>query len=287
MASALSRIMPENVEASPFPHVVLENALAPDLCARLLTEFPPPEVFTGGRPHASNEKFYLTAEGSRRAPDISAVWRAAIEDHLGRQTWRHLVRIFGRHLDREYPRFRELIGDPRRVRVGTRDIDRFAENEVLLDCKALYHTPVRDGVGIAERGPHLKNFRTLFLLYIYLRPPEDAVPGGDHAFYVPKAGTAVVLGPRQTLAFDRVDPVKIVPLRHNSLVLFMNTARSFQTNTPRAPSSHPMRGLHLSAYVRKPLFEVPLCPGEERVDFKEWAPPPKRSWLRRLVGVRA
>lgn len=285
MASILARIRPEQVEESPFPHVVIENAWDRQTCDRLLREFPPDEAFVDGRQPGSNEKFYLSAERSWRKPGIAPAWRRAIRDHLGTGTWRHLVRIFGRHLQREYPNFRSLIGDPLHLRVGTRDIDRFAENEVLLDAKALLHTPVT-GATVAERGPHLKNYRTLFLYYLYLRPPEDDVEGGDHAFYAPKPGAERALGPRQALEFESVDAVKIVPYRHNTMVLFMNTPRSFQTNTPRPASPFPMRGLHLSAYVRVPLFDVPLLPGVERVDFTEWAPPPKHRWTRRLFGLR-
>lgn len=270
MRSVLAQIQPDQVIDQPFPHVAIENALDGNLARQLVAEFPALEYIANGKELGSNRKLYLSAKRALHEGRAPKVWKDVIRAHAGQAEWRELVRIFRRQIDREYPDFRDRIGDPDALTVGTRDIETFAEADVLMDCKALAHTPVT-GDTKAERGPHLKNFRTLFLWYVYLRADHDDAAGADHTLYTPKPGVSPVLGPRQTLDLDQLDEARVIPFRHNTLVVFMNTPRSFQTNSPRAASPLPVMAVHVSAYIRERLFSVRMAQGVAPNDF---IPPP-------------
>lgn len=284
MRSLLAGISPDQVVESPFPHVVVENAMDAELCSRLIAEFPALELFTGGKSYPSNKKIYYTGARALKEGTLSKTWTDVVAAYIAPSHWNEIARIFQKQIDREYPDFRNKFGAPETLKVGVRDIDQFSEMDVLLDCKALIHTPVI-GPASRERDPHLKNFRTMFVWYHYLRSDDDHSEGGDHAFYRLKSGTEFVLGRRQAIEPDLLDVAKTIPYRQNTLVLFMNTPRSFQTNTARTESPVPLRSLHVSVYMRERLFAAPLKPGVSLIDFvkEPLQKPQKTGWLRSLI----
>jgi hypothetical protein len=276
MQSILSRIDPSQVVAWPFPHVAIENAIEPELADQLRRGFPPLDVITEGQDPGRNKKIYYTAARSIAEGKTAAIWNDAISTHLRPSEWRELLRIFSGHLDREHPELRRIYRDFDNLNVGIRDIDSFSTHDVLFDCKALIHTPF-SGAPSIERGPHLKIFRTLFVWYLYLRPEHDRSTGADHVLYSVNPNANIALNPRQTADPEAVEAVKAVPYRHNTLVLLMNTPRSFQTMSPRSESEVPLMALHGSCYVRERLFEMPLKPNVSAIDFVPPQQPKKKS----------
>ena len=68
-------IRPDQIEADPFPHVVIEDAVEPALFAALADALPPLDVLLGGKPHASNERWNYPAIDIARNPAISPLWK--------------------------------------------------------------------------------------------------------------------------------------------------------------------------------------------------------------------
>jgi hypothetical protein len=209
--SLLSRITPDRVIAEPFPHVVVEHAIEPELCRRLIREFPPAESFTRGKSYRSNHKIYRRGVEALRDRSLSEAWREIVAEHLEPSLWHDLVRVFRPHLLREYPDFERRFGRMDGFRVGSWGLHDFSSRDLLLDSKLLLHTPVV-GESAVERDPHFKRFSSLFFGYLYLRPDADDSAGGDHAFYSLKPGGELVLDKRQTLDPSLVNLEKLIPL---------------------------------------------------------------------------
>jgi hypothetical protein len=287
MRSILSRIDPSQVVASPFPYVAVENAVEPEFADRIRREFPPFEVITEGKDLGRNKKIYYTAARSLAEGKTTEFWKDVIRTHLQPSEWFEVLRVFGPHVEREHPRIRQLMGDLADLKVGTRSIDNFSTHDVLIDCKALVHTPF-SGPRSIERAPNIKNFRTLFVWYLYLRPENDVSTGADHVFYRVKPGANVVLNARQTVDPEAIEAVRTVPYRHNTFVLWLNTPRSVQFNSPRSESNVPLMALHGSFYMRERLFEMPLKPNVSAIDFVMPQQQQKKetSWLRSLFRGR-
>jgi hypothetical protein len=286
--SLLSNITPDRVIAEPFPHVVVENALEPELCRRLIREFPPAESFTRGKSYRSNHKIYRRGVELLRDWSLSGAWREIVAEHLEPPLWHDLVRLFRPHLLREYPDFERRFGLMDSLRVGSWGCHDFTAHDLLLDSKLLIHTPVV-GAAAVERNPHFKRFSSLFLGYLYLRPDADDSAGGDHAFYSLRPGADLVLDKRQTLDPAVVSLEKLIPYRQNTFVCFMNTPRSIQNNTPRSAAALPMMGHHFTAYVPDYLFTHPTKPGVAPLQMgREVAAldvrKSRRSWVRSLFA---
>lgn len=251
--SFLENISPDQVRAHPFPHVVVENVIDQELCDQLIAQFPQQEIIAGTQRHAKTTKYYLNAEQSQRDSRVTPLWKQTLLDLVQPNVWHSLVRIFGDSLLREYPDFEGRYGALSGFRIGNRRQEDFSNKDVLLDSKALIHTPVFDSSEI-ERLPHLKDFRTVFLAYLFLRPDDDKSEGADFDFYSVRPGKPILLGPRQTAKPVQLKLETRVPYRKNTLVMFLNTPRSFQGVTARSASVKPYVALHFTAHLPSRLY---------------------------------
>lgn len=286
MQSILSRISPAQVVRDPFPHVCIDNALEDGLARRLLQEFPASELLAGGQSLGSNRKFSVSAARALSERPFSDAWMDALKVHVQPSEWLDSLRIFRPHIEREFPALGDRLGDLDNLRVGIKHFDRFPDVDVVIDCKPLIHTPVR-GAPSVERGPHLKNFRTLFTWYLYLRAEADRSTGAEHVLYRVKPGADVTLNERQTVDPQALEPVVTIPYRQNAFMMFLNTPRSFQGNVPRSAGDVPLMAMIGSIYLRERLFFVASRPGLEAGDFVPQSPPPQPAgWLRSLLRRR-
>lgn len=280
--TVLSNISPEQVVAEPFPHVVVENAIAPELCRQLINEIPSVETFTKGQPYKSNHKIYMSGAKLDRYPAIPKVWKDFVNAHLQASLWHDLMRLFRPHLLKEYPDFERRFGKLDEIRMGAKEIDFFPDCDTLIDSKILIHTPVTEHRAI-ERGPHFKRLSALFFGYLYLRHDDDHSQGGDHVFYSMKPGLEPILGQRQTIALENLDVAKVIPYKQNTFVLFMNTPRTIQTLAARTTTNFPLIAHHITAYLNDSLFKLKTEPGVELFPVTEHAKP-RRSWLRSIFA---
>jgi len=230
----------------------------------------------------------MRAEQAKWKRGISPLWRQTLLDCVRPDIWRHFIRIFGDCLRHEYPDFSARYGDPGTMRTGVRLRDDFTDVDVLLDSKMLLHTSATERSEI-ERLPHLKLFSTIFLAYLFLRPDGDRSDGADFEFYSAKPGERILLGDRQGVRPEQLKLEAMAPYRKNTLVLFMNTARSYQGVTARSPSAYPYMALHFTAHLRSPLYDHEFRPGAvPDATPVELMYPPHRRTLRERVsyGVR-
>lgn len=256
----LDRLTPYQVRSDPFPHIVVEDALDPALCDRLSREFPPMDLVTGGKRPVSTKKFYIHVARGFTDPQVSAIWRTALAEYVRPAVWTNVVRLFGDSLLREYPDFEQRFGSLNTLRTGVRRIDDFSSCEVLLDSKGVIHTPASHEPEI-ERLPHLKFFGTVFLAYLFLRPDEDRSEGAEFEFYSVKPGHRILLGARHTAAPENLNLELRVPYKKNTLVMFLNTPRSFQSVAARSASKFPYMALHFTGHLRSFLYDHEFLPG--------------------------
>ena len=250
--SFLEKISPDQVREHPFPHVVMENVLDQVLCDQLVAQFPVQQIISQWP--AATTKYYLNVGQSERDSQVSPLWKRELLDLVQPEVWRNLVRIFGDSLLREYPDFEERYGALSGFRVGNRREEDFSNKDVLLDSKAVIHTPA-SGAPEIERPPHLKRFSTVFLAYVLLRAHDDNSKGADFDFYSIAPGKRIRLGPRRTMRPERLKLEMQVPYRNNTLVMFLNTPRSFQGVAARSSSTRPYMALHFTAHLPSHLYK--------------------------------
>jgi hypothetical protein len=256
--SLLTGISPDLVVRHPFPHLVVQDALDPELCDTLAREFPPLESFVKGRDLKENKKIVRRATDLLADTALSPAWRSMIQEHLRPEVFEEWVRLFGAELQREHPGFEEAFGDPALMRVGTRGLTEEGVHDVALDAALVAHTPAISGPG-AERGPHLKEPNKPFLAFLFLPPDEEDAQGAELEIYQVKEGSAVQFYERNQTALEHLEVAHRVPYRRNTLVLMLNTPRSITTHAVRGPSQVPVRYFHILAELPRPMFAMTVA----------------------------
>jgi len=278
--SLLSVLTTDRVEGHPFPHIVATEGLEGAFVRQLERECPPFEVVTRGRAGRSNQKFLWAAHRALRDPALSPTWRSLFRDLVAPEAWAHWLRLFRAPLLAEYPDFEARFGRLDALRIGVRDVDDAWRCDVLLDAKIVAHAPVV-GRAVAERGPHVKILRTLFYGYLYLRADEDDAAGADHVLYSIRPGVEPVFDHTQATDPEGLHVERVVPYRRGTVIAFMNSPRSIQGLTARAPSPRPLFAFHFTAHVRAPLFDLKMKPGARpiRMEDARWYKRSPRSLL--------
>lgn len=272
-----ARLEGAEVSVDPFPHVVLEEALQPDLAAALVREMPSLDVLTRGAPPESNKRFTLSSADLLGDLRVSETWRSTIRAGLSQSLLDRVARLFADHVERELPGFAKRFGPLRSLRARQRVAgEPRGAGVVSLDAQIAVNTPALTS-GTTVRTPHLDRTDKFFVGLLYLRPENDASRGADLELYR-FADAVPAFGPKRSLSRDAVVVARTIPYRTNTLVLLLNGPRAVHGVSPREATDHPRYFLNLVGEMSGPIFEVD---GQE-------APPGasgrERRWWQRLLG---
>jgi 2OG-Fe(II) oxygenase superfamily len=254
MQSLIEKVGKQDVQADPFPHIVVPDALDEALCAQLCAEFPSVETITEGSPGSSNARFSLKAVNALDNPDVSPIWQDFIRYHTSGAFLTEVMELFEDHLSALYP---DLTSDGksfRDLRGGLREVDSFETADVLMEAQPSVNTAVT-GPPTSVRSGHVDAPNKLFAGLFYLRPPEDQSTGGDLELYRYKKGNPQGLD--GVYVHDRdTEVVSKVKYERNVLVLFVNSINSLHGVTPRSTTEIPRYFANLAGEVGHPLFDL-------------------------------
>ena len=212
------------------------------------------ETFTNGRVYPDNYKLHRRAYSLVGDDKLTQVWQRLVADHLMSDTFMDMVQLFAPYVAQEYPALAKKLERPNSIRVGMRNLEK--DCDVYLDAKFVLHTPVKR-VACAERAPHVKAANKLFEFVLCLRQDEDVDPGGDLILHRIRDGVAPRFGARNQTDPRSVVPVRTIRRQRNTLVGWLNTARSVTEVTPRAASPYPSVYFQVLAEFPYDLFRLP------------------------------
>jgi hypothetical protein len=250
--SLLDRASARDVVLDPFPHLVVRDALEPDLYRRLVEALPPPASF-GGAHGASNVRMNLMAHQVLREPAIDPLWRELVRRHTSPTFFRQVAGVFGKALLDARAPARDGLERLKELRTGVRHVDREQDTDVLLDAMLAINTPVV-GAPSSVRGPHVDLPNKLFSGLFYMRHHDDRSTGGDlELFRFRHRQPGGFVGCEVEPAY--VELVKTIPYEANVLVLFLNTIDAIHGVSARSVTPLARRFLCLIAQVRSPRFD--------------------------------
>lgn len=229
--SVLHKARKADIVKDPFPHLVIPNALDPDLYARLEAEFPANGVIQkDGKEAGDNKKHFYGAAKALSDGRVSALWKDFFNFHLSERFYREVLSLFDEEIQALYPDLESRLKKPlKELKTGIRRLNSSAE--ALLDCQFAINTPVSEPSSV--RGPHLDGPQTLYQCLLYFRNDREAA-GGDLELYRFKEGVDL-----STITPKAVDPSLVskaaaVPYEKNTLIAFLNSPRSLHGVSPRA-----------------------------------------------------
>ncbi len=247
--SVLAKATPDMVRLHPFPHVVIENALDPALFAALSATFPESGIFLDGNEPGNNKYFWLRGHRAVQEPNVHQLWKEFVKFHTSNEFFQDVLRVFEDAIVAEYPALA-----PRSMSTAMRFVD--GPRDVSLDCIPVYCSPViREET--SSRGPHLDREVSLYGGLLYMRLPADDSKGGDFVVHTssPDIAAAEYDSGNHLLA-GSIGDFDTIKYKANTLVFFINTARSIHSVTPRSKTLHPRLHVSILGEVGKPLFSI-------------------------------
>lgn len=269
------------LDDQPFPMLVVENVLPPELYEALRSSLPAylgnagtfncsrPALglddYPDGYPAALSDDLPDNTKMARRAfellddPALPEVWREFVRVNNSQEALQHMLQVFGEALLIEHPDFEQRFGNLSELRALQRYTRQLQPGEVELDTPLLIQTPVK-GVVSQQRGPHLKSLDKPIEGFLYLTPVGFDGPEESHEFFAIEEGGQPVFGAGLQTDPKGLRVVRTVPVRGNTLVIFLNTPRSIQAISPRVKTPFPLIAVEILVQVHAPLFQVPRRP---------------------------
>lgn len=250
----------------PYPYIVIKDALPSDLYETLESTFPDPELVINGR-EVKDTWYDYPACNVIEDTRLTDLWQDFFRYHVSGEFYRELVQKLGPQILDLHPDLEAKVGkNLSDFAVGMRPGGRgnpFADNaDISMECQ-FYVNLTRQPRAV--RGPHVDRPTELFAGLLYFRHSDDDSTGGDLA--VDRLSDPTVLQTETRLRIDRL-PMEVgkecvtvcntVEYAPNTLVLFLNSARSIHEVTPRSPTDIPRRHINFCGDITHDLFELDI-----------------------------
>ena len=273
MKSILSKVKKSDVISDPFPHIIVKDALEPEVYLKLVSEFPSlttlnQGIETQGNLDRSNERLHYLAKESLSNPQITSFWKEFIKLHTSSAFLSELLNLFEEQILQFYPNFEQKYGSFETLRSGIRNIDTFERADILLDTLLCVNTPVVTEPS-SVKSVHVDGRVKLFAGLFYMRDPQDPSTGGDLELYRFKNGQPDGFRKHAIADPKYVELVKKIKYEQNVLVLFLNSEYSLHGVTVRSLTDYPRYFVNFVGQVKKPLFDLSKFQDSSYTEFQE------------------
>jgi hypothetical protein len=256
--SVLRNVTRSDIRHDPYPHIVIENCLAPEIYESLVQTYPSDEQIirqgesAGGARIRQNSRQSLGAHRVLRAPgSVSPPWEQFVRYHVSTDFFHHFATLFGPELLTIYPALERRLGRP--LAQWTTGV-RHEENtgDIALDCQIDINTPVTRRSSV--RRVHTDAPDELFAMLFYFRQENDTSTGGDLEICRWKNGRAHRFIGSEIDERD-AECISTVPYRANTLVAFINSENALHAVSARSPSPVSRRLVNLMGRVHRSVPE--------------------------------
>ena len=261
--SILSNSAKINLEKFPYPHIVIKDALDKDVYLQLEKEFPKDDIILDGR-LAKDTWFDYPASKVISDQRISPMWREFFKYHVSQQFFKEIIDLSGEQIlalnQGIEKRVGRSLGDfSVGMRPGGRGDPLATGADVSMECQFYLNYSVKPRV---VRGPHVDRPSELFAALLYFRQDEDSSKGADLEIC---EGSDEIFRSKHQVKIEKlpaeIDESKVTVVKKanyaaNTLVLFLNSARSIHAVSPRSPTATPRRHINFCCDVPFDLFEI-------------------------------
>ena len=236
------------VQADPYPHVVIEDALPWDLYEQLEREWPEQQLLAT-QPHDNGICYRLKADSMLRPGLVSEAWRKFTEYHTSVKFYNEVKNVF-----------KDYITDLPNVEnsVSPRGWDK-GNDMIGTDCQTVMHSPI----DFSSRTPHIDNPREIYAGLLYMPYPKDDSTGGEFQIHrsVGEIKRVNKNGGREVEVKNQGSIVKSVPYKRNTFVIFCNnSSASVHSVSKRENATLHRRSVNVIAeynrVAKKSMFDI-------------------------------
>lgn len=243
--SVLQNFNESDLRLSPYPHIILIDALEKNLAYQLTEEFPLNEFSLDG----NNLRKDISTCKIGNLSTIPPIWADFINYHSSELFYKEVLEAFKGALTKED------FNNYYRYQTGIRGIDSHKPNHILLDAQISINTPV--SIDSSVRKAHVDNTNKLFSGLFYLRKPNDDSSGGnlrlcewDRSYDLKKKINLY----KENLDNKHYEIVQEVKYENNVVILFLNSIDALHLVTPRSKTLHPRCFVNLVGEVKDDIF---------------------------------
>jgi hypothetical protein len=253
MKSILHKATAAAVEHDPFPHVVIDDALEPDLYAALGASFPSWKSFVADGKTQNNCNYRISSTELLTVGRHASAWRELATLHTSTEFFRDVIDVFGDAIRTIHPTLEEQIG--KRLEDAATNV-RYSEplSDFAMDCQITWTSPVRRRSSSAPC--HVDRDVALYAGMLYMRPADDHVDGGDLELYRFRPGQRRY-NPDRSVDPRRVETIKRIGYAANRLVFFIHSPDAVHGVTQRSPTPLPRLHVNFIAEAREKIFSLP------------------------------
>ncbi|WP_286264215.1 hypothetical protein [Thalassotalea atypica] len=277
--SILANATSSEIVLTPYPHIVIKNALDPEIFNRLSAEFPDVETVLDGKQKKDTWYDYPACK-ALQDDSISEQWKAFLSYHTSNEFFQDLVTIFGDAINKLHPNITKQLGkslsefSTSMRQTGAANNPENYESDISLECQFYVNFTEQPR---EVRGPHVDRPSELFAALLYFRDEEDDSSGSDLAvceitdpMVIPSKGRIHADHLPMELEQNKVTISNEVKYEANTLVLFINSERSVHAVTPRTATPIPRKHINFTGdlfNLESGLFKVELS---KRKRLKRW-----------------
>jgi|TARA_B110000977_G_scaffold61576_1_gene83798 hypothetical protein len=236
------------VQADPYPHVVIEDALPWDLYEQLEREWPEQQLLAT-QPHDNGICYRLKADSMLRPGLVSEAWRKFTEYHTSVKFYNEVKNVFKDYIT-DLPNVENSLS-PRGWDKG---------NDMIgTDCQTVMHSPI----DFSSRTPHIDNPREIYAGLLYMPYPKDDSTGGEFQIHrsVGEIKRVNKNGGREVEVKNQGSIVKSVPYKRNTFVIFCNnSSASVHSVSKRENATLHRRSVNVIAeynrVAKKSMFDI-------------------------------
>jgi hypothetical protein len=261
--SILSNASAAHIIMDPYPHLVIENALDRDVFDQLACEYPEADIVLGNREKKDTWYDYpacLAIDNSA----ITPFWREFMQYHVSPEFYADVIELFGDAINACHPDLESALGKSldklnTAMRYPEREENaRNRECDLSMECQFYINYTEHPR---AVRGPHVDRPTELYAALLYFRQDDDTSTGSDLEVceaknpkeLYPKPNVIKADGLPMEVEIEKVNVVSTTRYKPNTLVFFINSARSLHAVSPRTATAVPRKHINFTA----DLFNLP------------------------------
>ena len=268
--SILSNTSTLDVKTEPYPHLVIKNALDPEIFKQLADEYPNPALVLNGREKKDTWYDYPACLATKNDA-ITPLWKEFMAYHTSQAFYQDIVNLFGDVIAQTHPKLSKHYNKPlnkfttsvRQMGAAKNPVNHQAD--VSLECQFYVNYTEK---ARTVRGPHIDRPTELYAALLYFRDEKDDSSGSnldvctakDPSTLYPKNKQIKVDHLPMEIEANKVEVVETAVYEANTLVLFINSEKSIHAVSPRTATPIARRHINFTADLfglkDNGLFEV-------------------------------
>jgi hypothetical protein len=255
--SLLNQSSSVSIIETPYPHVVIRNALKKETYQDLANNYPSTSQIR--KSTVVSNRHQIHAKDLLSDSHTYPAWREFAQYHISQSFYLELIHLFAPFIRSTYPWLEDSVGKPlEEFTCGPRDPNLEVQPDISLDCQPGLNTVSNERMSV--RTPHLDANNKLITGLFYMRVDGDDSEGGDLELYRPRK-KKMRFSTAATPMVEDIEVVTSVPYQANTAVFFLNSPVSVHGVSPRDGTEIPRRLVNLIAgmyaFKEKEFFQKP------------------------------